>query len=104
MVTPYQTGAASIVVGLWVMTIICDLLAEVVQQVGETLDICAVKWGVDFVQNAEGAGLDVEEGEQQGGSGQSAFAAGEKRERLALFTGDLHENVNARFEDVIWAG
>ena len=24
MVTPYQTGAASMVVGLWVMTIICE--------------------------------------------------------------------------------
>ena len=44
-------------------------LPKIAQEVREALDIRAVKGGVHFVQNAEGAGLDVEEGEQEGSSG-----------------------------------
>ena len=104
MVTPYQTGAASMVVGLWVMTMNCERCAELAQQVGEAFDVRAVERGVHFVQHAEGAGLDVEEGEQQGGGGQGAFAAGQQGQVLALLAGRLDEDVDAGFQNVVGVG
>ena len=77
------------------------LLPELTQQVREALHVCAVEGGIDFVENAEGAGLDVEKREQQGGGRQGTLAAGEQRQRLPLLAGDLDQNVDACFQNVV---
>ncbi len=53
--------------------------------------------GVDFVQHAERAGAELEDGQQQGDGGEGLFAAGEEQVVELRFAGgrgdDLHQTV-----------
>lgn len=52
---------------------------EFLEDVDEAADVGFVEGGVHFVQHAERARAELEDGQQQGDGGEGLFAAGEKR-------------------------
>ena len=68
------------------------------------LHVAAVERGVELVEDAEGAGLDLEKREQERAGRQRALAAGEELEALGFFAGDADVDVDAGFEDVVGVG
>ena len=79
----------------WVTTRNCVSLLKAMQQVGEAADVGFVQRRVHFVERAEGAGLELEDGHQQGQRGQGLFAAGEQQHILQLLAGRRGHDVQA---------
>ena len=76
------------------------VLEEAFKDVEEAVDVGFVQRGVQFVQQAKGAGLDLVNGEEQGDGGHGLFAAGEQADVLQAFAGRAGDDVDAAFEDV----
>jgi hypothetical protein len=53
------------------------VLFELGEDAGETAGVGFVEGGVDFVEDDEGAGVNAEDGRQEGDAGQRALTAGE---------------------------
>ncbi|CDN45251.1 hypothetical protein BN871_GX_00030 [Paenibacillus sp. P22] len=73
-------------------------LRELPQILGEARDIGLVERRLHLVEHAEGNGLDLEDGEQQGDRGQRPLAAGEQLQVLQLLARRLGDDVDAGLE------
>src|SRR5208337_3987076 len=78
--------------------------AHVGDEPGETADVGFIEWGVDFVEDAEGAGLIAEDGDQQGQRGHCFFTAGKQQHVLQALAGGRGHDVNARVAGAIGFG
>ena len=76
------------------------LVDEGVEHFEEAADVGFVEGSIELVQNAEGAGLDLVDGEEQGHGGHGAFATGEKADALELFAGRLGDDFDTGLERV----
>ena len=65
------------------------------QHVGEPADVGFVERRVDFVEHAEGAGLVLEDADQQRERGERLFAAGEQQHVLQLLARRRGDDVDA---------
>ena len=74
---------------------------EVLDDEGEAFGVGFVEGGVDLVEEAEGAGLALEDGHEEGDGGHGFFAAGEEGDGLKLFSGGAGDDFDAAFEDVV---
>ena len=61
--------------------------AHFLDEVGEAADVGFVEGGVDFVEDAERAGRELEDGCEQGNGGERFFSAGEEQNVLQLLAG-----------------
>ena len=66
--------------------------------IGKIADVRIVQRGLDFVQNAEGRGLEFEHGEENGDGRQRALAARQEREHLQLLSRRLRDDFDAACE------
>ena len=73
------------------------VLEEAFEDVEEAVDVGFVQRGVQLVQQAKGAGLDLVNGEEQGDGGHGLFAAGKQADVLEAFAGWAGDDVNAAF-------
>lgn len=71
------------------------VLKEAFEDVEEAVDVGFVQRGVQFVQQAKGAGLDLVDGEEKGDGGHGLFAAGEQADVLKAFAGRTGDDVDA---------
>ena len=71
------------------------------EHLAETSHVAFVQGRVDFVQNAEGAGLVFENGNQEGERRKRLFTAGEKQDILQAFARRLSGNIDARFPGTV---
>src|SRR5262245_3850291 len=65
------------------------LLAHVPHHVGKAVDVGLIQRGVDFIENAEGAGLETKHCDQQRKGSERFLAAGQQKDILKLLTGRL---------------
>lgn len=63
------------------------VFAHFVDEAGEAAYVGFVEGGVDFVEDAEGAGLELEDADEEGEGGEGLFAAGKQEDVLELFAG-----------------
>ena len=71
------------------------------EQVGEAADVGLVQRRVDFVEHAEGAGLELEDADQQRQRGERLFAAGEQQHVLQLLARGRGDDVDAALGGVL---
>src|SRR5690606_18672637 len=74
---------------------------KLLHQLLEALNVLVVQRGVNFVQDAERAGLAHKDGKQQCHGRKSFFSAGEQGNMLRLFAGRLRHNINAAFQHAV---
>ena len=76
------------------------VLEEAFEDVEEAVDVGFVQRGVQLVQQAKGAGLDLVNGKEKGDGGHGLFAAGKQADVLKTFAGRAGHNVNAAFQNI----
>lgn len=74
---------------------------EAVEDFDEAFDIGFVEGGVHFVEDAEGAGLDHVDSEEESDGGHGAFAAGEEADVLEFFARGFSDDFDTGFEGVV---
>ncbi len=80
---------------LWVMSDELGGGAHVGDHLGEAADVGFVERGVDFVEDAEGRGLELEDADEEREGGEGLFAAGEQQDVLQLFARGRGDDVDA---------
>ena len=73
-----MTSASLMVRLLWVMAMNWVVAAHLGDEAGEAADVGLVEGGVDFVEDAEGGGLELEDADQEREGGEGLFAAAER--------------------------
>ena len=86
---------------LCVMMMNCECARNRCKHADEAVDVGLVQRGVQLVQHAERAGLDLVNREQQRHGGHGLLAAGQQRDGLQLFARRAGDDVNAAFEQVV---
>ena len=82
----------------WVVAAIsCD-------ELGEAADVGLVERGVDFVEDAEGCGLELEDADEQRERGEGLFSAGEQEDVLQLLARGRGDDVDAGLGGVLFVG
>ena len=76
------------------------LCRHVAQEVAEAANVRIIERRVHFVQQAEGRGVQAEEGEDEGEGGEGFFAAGEDAQVFDFFAGRAHSNGDAGIQYV----
>ena len=101
MVTPYRRSAISIVFRLCVMRMnwVCSCMPA--QHLDEPSDVGIVERRVDLVEQAERAGLVLEEREHQRDRGQRLLAAGEQLDALQALARRLRDDLDAALDRVV---
>ncbi len=74
---------------------------ETIEHFDKAVDVRFVERGVEFVEHAEGAGLDHVDREQEGDGGHRALTTREKGDGLELFARRLDGDFDAGFEGVV---
>ena len=77
---------------------------EFLKQGVESFVIGFVEGGVDFVEDAQGAGFGAEDSKEQCDCGEGFFSAGEQADGLELFAGRASDNFDSAFERVFGVG
>ena len=77
------------------MTTNCVVAAISCDEAGEAADVGLVERGVDFVEDAEGRGLELEDADEERERGEGFFSAGEEEDVLELFAGRRGDDVDA---------
>src|SRR5687767_368190 len=80
------------------------VLGAVFEHLDVALHVAAVERRVELIEDAEGAGLDFEQREEERACRQRALAAGEELEALGFFAGDADVDLDAGFEHVVGVG
>ena len=73
---------------------------ELAEDLNEAADVGFVQRGIDFVEDAERAGLAAEDCQQERDAGERFFAAREERDAASFLAGGTGHDVDAAFEDV----
>ena len=89
---------------LWVMTTNCVVALMSAMQLGEAADVGLVERSIDFVEDAEGRGLELEDSDQQRQRGESLFSAGEQQDVLQLLARRRGDDVDAALVGVLRVG
>ena len=73
-------------------------------ELGEAAHVGLVERSVDFVEDAERCGLELEDADQQRECGEGLFAAGEQQDVLQLLAGRRGHDVDAALVGVLGVG
>jgi hypothetical protein len=79
----------------------CESFTNFFRSSVKRADVRLVERRVDFVQEAEGRGLDEVEREEERNGGQGALPAGQEADPLQLGAGRLGDDLDAALEDVV---
>src|SRR5687767_15920644 len=80
------------------------MLAGVVEQVEEAVQVDVVEGGLDLVEDVEGAGAGPEDGEVEGQGDQAALAAREQRQAPDLLARRARLDLDAAGQEVVGLG